>query len=410
VRAAREAFSRAPAPWPSTREQGRLLRVLAFSDYFSEGSSGGPERVTREVYKRLPALGTEVMVLTATPFDAPGYRCVDGLPVLSVGSLDLSRLSGGQVSFAPGLPSRALRLVRSFRPDVLHANSLHFQTTIAAAVCRQIRGIPLVTTAHIGSPDRLRSRMRAPTVAYERTVGRYVLSRSARVIAVAPSVAGHLVELGVPPERIEVIANGVDFARFGPSDRDGAPDGPPMLVFVGRLIENKGPGLFLDALAHLRSDGIAFHAAFVGEGPLRRDLEHRVAAAGLSERVRFAGHSTDVAGWLARATVLVRPSLTEGMPLTVLEAMASGVLVIASDIPGNSGLIQHQTNGLLFPAGDARALAGMLRFAVENPKAAGALASAGNVSIRSFSWDACAQATLRVLRQAAALDSRSIGA
>jgi glycosyltransferase involved in cell wall biosynthesis len=290
---------------------------------------------------------------------------------------------------------------------VLHANGLHFQTTIAAAVCRRLRGIPLVTTAHIGSPDRLPGRMRTATLAYERTVGRYVLARSTRVIAVAASVADHLLSLGVPADRIEVIANGVDLARFAPSnrtrsDQHGAAPGPPLLVFVGRLIENKGPGLFLDALVHLRREGIAFRAAFVGDGPQRLDLASRVAGAGLSAQVTFAGHSTDVAGWLARATALVRPSLTEGMPLTVLEAMASGVLVIASDIPGNTGLVHHLRNGLVFPSGDARALAGMLRFAVENPEAASAFAEAGHHSVRSFSWDACAEATLGVLAQVAA--------
>jgi glycosyltransferase involved in cell wall biosynthesis len=331
---------------------------------------------------------------------------VDGIEVLSVASVDLSRLSGGQVSFAPRLAGAALRLVESFRPDVLHANGLFFQTTIAAAVCRRLRGIPLVTTAHIGSPDRLPGWMRAATLAYEGTVGRYVLTRSARVIAVAASVADHLLGLGVPADRIEVIANGVDLARFAPgnrirSDRHGTASEPPLLLFVGRLIENKGPGLFLDALVHLRSEGIAFRAAFVGDGPQRLDLSSRVAGAGLSERVTFAGHSTDVAGWLARATVLVRPSLTEGMPLTVLEAMASGVLVIASDIPGNTGLIHHLRNGLVFPSGDARALAGMLRFAADNPAAASALAEAGHQSVRSFSWDACAEATLGVLARVA---------
>ena len=402
MRTAPRVARRASRPASPGRARPERLRVLAFTDYLSENSCGGAERVTREIYKRLPELGTDVMVLTATPFSDPGSRTVDGIPVLSVGSVDLSRLSGGQVCIAPRLPGSALRLVKSFRPDVLHANGLHFQTTIAAAVCRRLRGIPLVTTAHIGSPDRLPGRLRAATHAYERTVGRYVLARSERVIAVAASVAEHLLGLGVPADRIEVIPNGVDLARFARGDRNGAASGPPLLVFVGRLIENKGPGLFVDALIHLRNDGIAFRAAFVGDGPQRLDLASRVAVAGLSDRVTFVGHSTDVAGWLGRATVLVRPSLTEGMPLTVLEALASGVLVIASDIPGNTGLIDHLRNGLVFPSGDARALAGMLRFAVEHPEVSDRLAEAGHQGVRSFSWDACAEATLGVLTQVAA--------
>lgn len=397
-----------PGPGQADRApagDGARLRVLAFSDYYSESSSGGAERVAREVCQRLPMLGAEVMVLTADPYAEPGVRTVDGIPVLSVAALDLSRLSGGQVSFAPGLPARALRLVRSFRPDVLHAHSLHFQTTISAALCRQLRGIPLVTTAHIGSPALLRRRLRAPTVVYERTVGHYILGRSSLVIAVAPAVADHLVHLGVPRDRIEVIGNGVDLGRFAGvrSESDRTPQEPPLVLFLGRLIQNKGPGTLLDALARLRAEGVAFRAAFVGEGPLRGDLERQAAGVGLSEAVTFAGHSTDVPGWLSRAALLVRPSLTEGMPLGVLEAMAGGVPVVASDIPGNAELIQHGANGLLFPSGDTVALAAMMRLALEDPAMAEGLAAAARAGVASFSWDTCAQATLRVLRRAASL-------
>lgn len=377
------------------------LRVLGFTDYFSEGSSGGAERVTKEVYRRLVAAGTEVAVLTATPLGEGGCREVDGIRVETVHSVDLSRLTGAQVSVAPTLARRALRLVETFRPHVLHANSLHFQTSIAAAICQRASGIPMVTTAHIGGSWALPPGLRTATGLYEHVVGRYILANSVRVIAVAPSVARHLGRLGVPSRRIEVIPNGVDLAHFA-GGRPAAAEDVPLLLFVGRLIGNKGPQLLLDALALLHGWGVFARVVFVGEGPLRSDLQRRAARARLAGWVHFAGHCSDVAGWLARATVLVRPSLTEGMPLSVLEGMASGAMIVASDIEGNAELIRHGHNGLLFPAGHAGALARTLQLAIERPDLASALGDAARDSVRHYSWESCAAATLGVLRKAAA--------
>jgi glycosyltransferase involved in cell wall biosynthesis len=368
--------------------------------------------VTLEIYKRLLAGGADVRLLTATPYDSSGEGEVEGVPVVRVRSMDLSRLLGAQVSLSPRLAGLALRLVDGFRPDVLHANSLHFQTSIAAAFAQQRRGIPMVTTAHIGSSSELRGRIRLATGVYERTVGRYILGRSTRVIAVAPSVADHLRTLGVPADRIDVVPNGVDQTRFAPrqpaGNHDRDPGEAPLVVFVGRLIDNKGPQLFVEALATLRDQGVGFRAALVGDGPMEASLRSRVAGAGLAELVHFAGQSSDVPGWLAKASVFVRPSFTEGMPLTVLEAMASGTPVVVSDIPGNTELVRDGVNGLLFSVGDATSLAGKLRRAIEDGEGAAKMAAAASETARSYTWDACAASTLKVLTQAAA--GASVGA
>ena len=159
---------------------------------------------------------------------------------------------------------------------------------------------------------------------------------------------------------------------------------------------------FLGCVYRQLVDGKRRLVAFVGDGPLRADLGRRVVRTGLSGVVQLVGASPDVAGWLSRADILVRPSFTEGMPLAVLEGMASGVLVIASDVAGNTGLVRDGRNGLLFRAGDAAALAARLRFALGNPQVCRQLAAAGRDEARRYSWDACAGATLSVLRAAAA--------
>ena len=167
------------------------------------------------------------------------------------------------------------------------------------------------------------------------------------------------------------------------------------MLFVGRLISNKGPQILIQALAEL-SDAEA-DVVFIGDGPMRGQLERAVNELGFHGRVRFAGHSDDVAGWLHRADVLVRPSFTEGLPLTVLEAMASRVCVVASDIAGNADLVRDGESGLLFPVGDAGALAAALDRAISDPQERGRLAEGGWEASRGYSWDACAEATGDIL-------------
>jgi glycosyltransferase involved in cell wall biosynthesis len=374
-------------------------RILGFCDYFATGSSGGTERVALEVYQRLALRGADVTVVTIGKSRKPIQKTVNGVKVHEIPLLDLSGVVRAQVAIAPALFRYVPRIVRNLAPNVLHANNIYFQTTLAAALLQHRLALPLVTTAHIGSLSRLSEPIRSLTVGYERTVGRYIMSRSVRVIAVSESVREHLVSLGRTPDKIDLVCNGVDLERFRPplpSERNGD-DSTPAVVFVGRLIGNKGPGILLDALFRLHREGLAFTATFIGDGPLRSLLERRVHESGLATTVKFTGHLPDVAADLRRAVVLVRPSLSEGMPLTVLEAMASHVCVVASDIPGNRDLIRNGENGLLVPTQNVSSLANAIRRVLENRELRRRFVAAGYETSRTYSWDSTASGTAAVL-------------
>lgn len=374
------------------------LKILAFCDHFSPRSSGGAERVALEVYRRLVAQGAHVTVLSAASAGAAREGEIEGIRVRTVPALDLSGVTRAQVSLAPRAMTEAAALARDTRPDVLHANGLHFQSSVAAAVLQLRSRIPLVTTAHLARPEHLPTMTRVLTGAYEGSVGRFILARSVRVIGVSPSVARHTWSLGVSKERIHVIPNGVDHERFHPGEDRVPSQDRPLVLFVGRLIPNKGPQVLLEAIARLRPDA---DVVLLGEGPMREELRRRVEALGLGDRVRLEGHRSDVSVWFRRADVLVRPSFTEGLPLTVLEAMASGVCVVASDIGGNSDLVRDAESGVLFPVGDVAALMAGLRRVLEDDTERRRLADAGFEASRGYSWDACAEATGRVLVSAA---------
>jgi glycosyltransferase involved in cell wall biosynthesis len=361
------------------------VRILAFCDYFAEPSSGGAERVALEVYRRLAEQGATIRVITTMPRSMQPVRSSERLQVRVIPSLELARPLGIQASLAPRLFLKLRTLAGGFRPDVLHANTLFFQTSLAAALVHRTTGIPLATSVQIAGLQLMPQPGRFLGTAYERTAGRFVLSQSARVIAPGPSVRDHLVRLGTPPGRIALVPNGVDLRRFWPR-HELAQNDPPVIMFLARLIVNKGPDTLLSALLQLKQEGVNFKAIIIGDGPLRPQLEQRAQPLGAA--VTFLGQQPDVAPHLRQADLLIRPSLTEGMPLGILDAMASRVCVIASDIDGNRDLVVHDRNGILVPAEDSQRLADAIREMLRNPARRAQLARAGYETAQAYGWDA----------------------
>lgn len=374
------------------------MRLLAFCDYYSPASCGGAERVAREIYSRLARNhGVEVTVVgTGTGTGVGEATSIrdrvgeDGIREIFVPGKDLSSKLGVQLTVARSLRQTVASLERSVRPTVLHANSLHFHSTIVAANLSRRSGLPLVTTAHLGSPAALPAKIRLGARAWDATLGRFVVRRSARVVAVSEAVASHIRRLGARSSEVVVAYNGVDTARFNAEGRTPS-RGVLRVGFVGRLIANKGPHLLLDSVARACAAGVAIDAVITGDGPMRAALEHRAAQPDLVGRVRFTGAVTDVPHALRDLDVLIRPSYTEGLPLGVLEAMACGAVVVCSDLPGNLELITDSESGLVFPAGNVERLASaLMRLAGDRQLLAG-LADKAISRAGDFSWDLAAQ-------------------
>jgi glycosyltransferase involved in cell wall biosynthesis len=376
------------------------LRILALCDYFSLQPSGGAERVAFEAYRRLAQAGAQIVLITTGRGRELSPYEVDGIAVRPVRGHDLSGVASSQLSLAPGAIGAALELSRSFRPHVLHASSIHFQTSIAAAFLHHRSRCPMVLTVHSAESGNLPPVLRVLTAAYERTLGRFLLGSSVQIITVSRAGTEHLLDLGVPRRKITLIPNGVDHGRFQPRDPGASLPSRPLVLFVGRLVANKGANVLLDAVRELpgRDRG---EVVFVGDGPLRLGLERAAASIGQAENVRFVGRSNDVAGWLGRTDVLVLPSFAESLSLVLLEAMASGTCIIASDVRGNRELVDDGRTGLLFPPGDHRALARVLRRVLADQLLRARLGAAAHEASLAYTWEACAAATGDVLIRAA---------
>lgn len=199
-------------------------------------------------------------------------------------------------------------------------------------------------------------------------IKRFILSRSAAVIANARAGAIAAAQrAGVPLARIDVVPNGMlppDPLPAGQREAlrhaIGAPADRPFALFVGRLVKEKNLACLMRALARLPADERPW-VALAGNGPLRGDIDAMREAAGLDADVRFLGERKDTAALMQSADFLVLPSSYEGMSNVLMEAMAAGCPVIASDVGGNPELVEDDVTGLLFPSDDAEALARCLR-------------------------------------------------
>jgi glycosyltransferase involved in cell wall biosynthesis len=180
-----------------------------------------------------------------------------------------------------------------------------------------------------------------------------------RYIAVSRAVADGLeTRFGVPATKVTVIPNAVDLRGIDDPGPTPPRDWPvthdrPVVLILARLEHDKGIEYTIDAAAALPDVALVI----AGTGTQRGSLEAHASAIGIADRVHFLGYRRDAASLLRCADVFVLPSLVEGLPLSVLEAMAAGVPVIATDIPGTREAVEHDVTGLLVPSRNSDALA-----------------------------------------------------
>jgi glycosyltransferase involved in cell wall biosynthesis len=193
---------------------------------------------------------------------------------------------------------------------------------------------------------------------------------------------------------------GVDLSRFNSASRTRTSDGTVELLFVGRLAEKKGVGHLLAALEDSRlSNRTDYKLVIVGDGPLRRQLEAQAAGSALRNRVSFLGALSheELGPRLNSAHVLCAPFVVakdgdrDGMPAVVMEAAASGLPIIASDIGGVRDIVESGVSGWLLPSGDVSALTEAILDALNHPEKCAAMGQAVAQRARRYSWSAIAE-------------------
>lgn len=273
---------------------------------------------------------------------------------------------------------RLMGIMRSRRVDILHCH-LFYSSLFAAPLGRLCRVPVVLETPHVREQWR---RGWKANYGVDRVVGRCV----DYYLANCQANARYLVEeKGLPEAKVVLIYHGDDLKRFHPDHRPpaglreslGFGDDDPVLIVLGRLEPQKGHRVLLDALPTVRREFPTVRLVCVGEGSSRSDLEDQAARLGLQASVRFVGHQSNVADWLALGDVTVLPSFFEGLPLVPMESLAAGRPVVASAVDGTPEIIISGKTGLTVPAGDVVALGGAVCEMLRDPSLRRDLARAG---------------------------------
>ncbi len=300
-------------------------------------------------------------------------------------------------AFDPGGLRDAHRLLSRLTPAILHTHggTAGFYGRSAALRHAQTRVVHTFHGIHyLHSPDW---RKRFIQSAIDRMLARHTdrticVAESDRELALRHRLARR--------EDSVVIRNGIDLSRFAGIGRRRAPGKRPMIGTIGRMHVQKGQRHFLEAAAAILRTHPHARFRIIGDGELRETLERLRQDLGLNDRVEFSGERADAAAELARMDVFLLPSLWEGLPYVLLEAMAAGVPVVATAVDGNKELITHGMNGLLVPAADPEAMAGAALSLLDDPARRRILIDGGKRTVRdSFDLDAMVERTVDVYRE-----------
>ena len=350
-------------------------------------STGGLENGLVNIINRCPTDRYRHAIICLTTADDFANRIsVDGVAVYQ-----LHKREGHDL----GMYRRLRALLRELRPDIVHSRNL-------AALESQLAGIalPRIKRVH-GEHGREISDVDGTNRKYLflRRLMRFFMHR---YITVSKDLENWLISfVGVRPEIVTQVYNGVDTAAFTPATVKPLAllprhwqgrDDILVLGTVGRLTPVKDQQLLLRALAGLTEQfpdlASRLRLMVVGDGPLAEELNRLSVDLGLGDNVWFAGDRADVPELLGAIDVFVLPSLGEGISNTVLEAMASGLPVVATAVGGNLELVKPGINGQLFPVGDVQALIGVLAELLSNDSVRDQMGRCAREGVlQGHSWD-----------------------
>jgi glycosyltransferase involved in cell wall biosynthesis len=285
----------------------------------------------------------------------PPHERIDGVPVTYVRQLYLPRV-GLPVAVPLYLASLLPHRARLERADVVLA-TWAYPDGCAAVIAAGVLGKPCVVKVHGSDVNVVLQRAAA------RRMAARVLPRADALVAVSGPLARELVRLGAAPARVHQVRNGIDSSLFFPRERAaarrdlGIPDGARVVLFVGRLEPQKGIVTLVDAFERVRARVPGALLVLAGDGVSTADVRRRTSSWGEGAVLLGPTAHARVALWMGACDVLTLPSLAEGTPNVVLEALASGRPVVASAVGGIGELLADPRAGVLVPPRDAGALA-----------------------------------------------------
>ena len=339
----------APAPGPTAAAPSDGTRVMIVVHGLE---TGGAEMMVLHLARELDRAGHPVRVVSlhGDETDVAGLMRRAGIDVVA-----LNKAGGPD-------PRTVLRLraqMRDFSPTVVHTHLPVLEYVLPAARLYG-RRVGIIHTVHNLARAETRHRVL-------RAVNRRAFSHGVVPVALNEEVRSSICrEYALPPSAVPVVGNGIDLDAFRGPQRRGLRGAGARLLCVARLAPAKNHALLLQTVARLVESGRDVSLTLVGDGPLRGRLEELARELGISERVRFAGRRTDTPAFYRDCDLFVLLSDYEGMPMSIIEAMASGLPVVATRAGGVGELVDDGVSGALVEA-DAAAAAEAIAAICDDP-------------------------------------------
>jgi phosphatidylinositol alpha-mannosyltransferase len=362
------------------------MRIAIVSPYALD-VVGGVQAHVLALADALRTTGDDVLVVGPSSSDGAPDRTPGGGRIVTVGRTVAVPANGSRapIALGPAAASRMRALLRRAAPDVVHVHEplVPVLGPVAVLATDAARVLTFHATAEGGALPRLYRAVRGP--------GRRVVACGDVLTAVSPVAAAfHAHALGLDRDRLTIVPNGVEVTRFTPTVAREVGT-PQRLVFLGRLEHRKGADVVVRAFLRLAPERPDLELRVLGDGPLAPALRRLVADApvGVARRIDLAGRAepSELPGLLADADLAVLPARGgESFGIVLLEAMAAGLPLVATDIPGYRAVARHEREALLVAPGDPVALAGAVERLLDDPSLAARLRAEGRVRAAEHDW------------------------
>jgi len=340
------------------------MKILVLSHEFPPIGGGGG-RAAFDICNQLIKQDHHITVLTAHFDNLPKEETISGINILRIPSLRKesyrAKLSTMIAYVLSGLWA-GYRFIRNHKPDIIHA---HFAVPAGALafILSILTNTPYILTVHLGDVPGGVPEKTGKWFKWIKPFTYPIWNRAKRVIAVSE----HTRQLALANYKvnIDVIPNGADVKLLSPNEIKL--NQPVRLVFAGRFVAQKNPLAIIRILSELKD--LNWRCTMLGDGPLFEEVKNEIKNKNMEARFELQGWITpeEVLQWFSKSDILFMPSLSEGLPVVGVQALAKGLAIVASDIGGFKDLVDNEKNGVLINVHDQKKFEQFLRKLITDP-------------------------------------------
>ncbi len=399
----------------------KKIKVCIVNALFSP-FMGGVEKHMLELSKHLVKQGVEVHVMTGKLSDLSKEQNIEGIKIHRIECTEI-RIPGlypPPLVLSANVQESLAKLDEKYNFDIIHLQDRWFPDFDSVLIYAKTVNKPFIVTLHNARPVGIALHYTVLGGLYDQVIGKQVLKSADRIISVSNWAIGDVSKYGIPKSKFTYIPNGVEGSEYfvctdplkarqkAIRNKFNLTKGP-LLLFVGRVIKQKGLEYLIKAMPEILTIMPEVQLVVVGKGDKLTELKTLVNKLKLNDNVKFPGFVDDASlrKLLSSADIFVLPSLWEVLPVAILEAMASGKPIVCTDAGGNRELVDH-TNGIVVPKRNITALAGAVISVLSNEQRMKQMGKTSRKkALEQFNWQTIAYNTIQVYKNEIELNKSS---